>query len=69
MKSVLVLLIKFYQNSISQYLPSSCRYLPTCSQYAIDALNTYGIFKASYVVIKLLLKCNPFNSRGYDPVK
>ena len=69
MKSVLDLLIKFYQNSISQYLPSSCRYLPTCSQYAIDALNTYGIFKASYLVVKRLLKCNPFNSRGYDPVK
>tara|TARA_Y100000814_G_scaffold123414_1_gene88579 strand:+ start:1466 stop:1675 length:210 start_codon:yes stop_codon:yes gene_type:complete len=69
MKSILVLLIKFYQSAISQYLPSSCRYLPTCSQYGIDALNTYGIFKASYLIMKRLLKCNPFTSRGYDPVK
>ncbi len=69
MKSISILIIKFYQQAISQYLPSSCRYLPTCSQYAIDALNTHNFFKAFLLVVKRLIKCNPFNTREYDPIK
>ena len=69
MKSISILIIKFYQQAISQYLPSSCRYLPTCSQYAIDALNRHNFLKASFLVVKRLIKCNPFNNREYDPVK
>ncbi|MCG2431166.1 membrane protein insertion efficiency factor YidD [Aequorivita xiaoshiensis] len=72
MKKVLiypfVLLIKGYQGFISPLLPSSCRYTPTCSHYAIEALQTHGLFKGSWLAIKRIGSCNPWGGSGYDPV-
>ena len=62
--------IKFYQKFISPLkVVSSCRFYPTCSQYAIDAITKYGIIKGSFMSIKRILKCHPFHPGGYDPVK
>jgi len=62
--------IKIYQKFISPLKGvSSCRFYPTCSQYAIDAIEKYGIIKGSFMSIKRILKCHPFHPGGYDPVK
>ncbi len=50
-------------------LPNACRYTPTCSQYSIDAINKYGIFKGGWMGFKRLLSCGPWGGSGYDPVK
>ncbi len=68
MKSLFVLLIRFYQKFISPLFPPSCIYRPTCSQYAIEAIEKYGIIKGSYLAIKRILRCHPFHEGGYDPV-
>ncbi len=67
-KLVLIGFIKFYQAAISPYLPASCRYQPTCSQYGIDAINKHGIIHGSWLTIKRFLSCNPFGGKGFDPV-
>lgn len=65
-----ILILKFYQKYISPLKTvSSCRFYPTCSQYAIDAISKYGIIRGSFKSIKRLLKCHPFHPGGYDPVK
>ena len=64
----LILLIKFYRRFISPILPSSCRYTPTCSQYAIEALQKHGLMKGVWLTIKRILSCNPWGGSGYDPV-
>jgi putative membrane protein insertion efficiency factor len=64
----LVLLIKGYQLLISPLLPPSCRYQPTCSQYAKEALNKYGLFKGGWLTIKRISKCHPWGGSGYDPI-
>ncbi|WP_372767500.1 membrane protein insertion efficiency factor YidD [Lutibacter sp.] len=61
-------LVRFYQAAISPYLPSSCRYSPTCSSYTIEALNKHGIFKGGWLSIKRIVSCNPWGGHGYDPV-
>ena len=63
-----VLLVKFYRKFISPLTPPSCRYIPTCSEYAIIALQRYGFFKGSYLTIKRIGRCHPFHEGGYDPV-
>lgn len=68
MKYIMIFLIKIYQKIISPCLPKSCRFYPTCSQYFIEALKKYGFFKGSYLGIKRILKCHPFNDGGYDPL-
>ena len=60
--------IKFYKFSISPYLPSSCRHRPTCSSYAIQALEKYGFFKGITLTLNRLLRCTPFGTRGFDPL-
>jgi len=60
--------IRFYQLFISQYLPNSCRFTPTCSQYALEAYRKYGIFKGTYLTVRRLLRCRPGGGHGYDPV-
>lgn len=61
--------VKFYRHFISQLLPPSCRFTPTCSQYALEALRVHGALKGSWLTIWRLLRCNPFNRHvGYDPV-
>ncbi len=75
MKQVLIilsypflLLIKIYQYLISPLLGPKCRFTPTCSQYAVEALKQYGIFKGSWLAIKRISKCHPAGGSGYDPV-
>ena len=68
MKWLLLQMIRFYQIAISPLLPASCRFYPTCSAYARDAISTYGVFKGSYLSIRRLLKCHPFHPGGYDPI-
>jgi putative membrane protein insertion efficiency factor len=68
-KKILIFLIKSYKKYISPVLPKSCRFYPTCSEYAIGAINKYGVLKGSIKSMYRILRCNPFNKGGYDPVK
>jgi putative membrane protein insertion efficiency factor len=68
-KKILIFLIKIYKKYISPLLPNSCRFYPTCSEYAIEALSKYGVLKGSIKAAYRILRCNPFNKGGYDPVK
>lgn len=61
-------LIKLYQNTISKVLPSVCRFQPTCSQYALEAIKKYGFVRGSWMAAKRIARCNPFTEGGYDPV-
>lgn len=64
-----VLLIKIYRYSISPMLgPGKCRYQPSCSRYAIEALEKYGLFKGGWLAAKRILSCHPWGGSGYDPV-
>lgn len=69
MKKLLIILINIYRKFISPVRPSCCKYNPTCSQYALDAINKYGSFKGTIMAIYRILRCNPFSKGGYDPVK
>ena len=64
----LVVLIKFYQLCISPFTPPSCRFTPTCSQYALEALRRYGPFKGGWLALRRILRCHPWGGSGYDPV-
>ncbi len=66
---IFVKLIKFYKYLISPLTGHSCKYLPTCSDYCIDALKTYGLFKGLFLSSKRILSCNPWSNGGFDPVK
>ena len=68
MKKIIVFLIKFYQITLSPLLGSNCRFQPTCSQYMIEAINLYGVFKGLSLGFKRISKCHPLGSKGYDPV-
>jgi len=68
MKKAALAVVKFYRKAISPYLPASCRYTPTCSQYAMEAIEKYGALKGSFMALKRILRCNPFFPGGYDPV-
>jgi putative membrane protein insertion efficiency factor len=63
-----VLLVRFYQNAISPFTPSACRFEPTCSGYMVEALQKHGLFYGGYLGIKRILSCNPWGKSGYDPV-
>lgn len=63
-----LLMIRIYQACISPLKPPACRYVPTCSQYAIEAIRKYGPFKGLWLAIKRLLRCHPWGGSGYDPV-
>ena len=68
-KRFLVMLIKFYQYALSPFLGANkCRYTPTCSAYAIEALDKHGVWKGMYLSIKRILRCAPWGGHGYDPV-
>jgi len=68
MKIILLTLIKFYRRAISPLFPPRCRFYPTCSSYALEAIEKHGTLKGSYLAIKRILKCHPFHPGGYDPV-
>lgn len=63
------LLIKVYKYTISPLLPSSCRFYPSCSEYALDALKKYGLIKGLWLALKRIARCHPLNAGGYDPVR
>jgi putative membrane protein insertion efficiency factor len=69
MKKIIIYIIKVYKKYVSPLLPSSCRFYPTCSQYAVDAINKYGVLKGCIKGIYRVIRCNPFNKGGYDPVR
>ncbi|MCH4166423.1 MAG: membrane protein insertion efficiency factor YidD [Megasphaera sp.] len=68
MKRFFIALIRFYQLFISPLKLPCCRFYPTCSAYAVEALQKYGAVKGSYLAIRRILKCHPFHKGGYDPV-
>ena len=69
MRFILVSLLKFYKATISPWLPPSCRFVPTCSEYACEAIERHGALRGSMMGLRRLLRCHPFHSGGYDPVK
>ena len=69
MKRILIALVKFYRSHISPLTPPSCRFIPTCSQYALEAIEKYGAVKGGWLAFKRLCRCHPFSKRDpYDPV-
>jgi len=66
---ILIKLIKIYKFLISPLLGQSCRYLPTCSEYSIEALKNFGFFKGSLLSLKRVFSCHPWGNSGFDPVK
>jgi len=69
LKKIVIGLVKGYQKFISPLFPPTCRFYPTCSAYFIQAVEKYGVIKGSFLGIKRILKCHPFNPGGYDPLK
>ena len=68
LKKFLILLISGYRRLISPLFPPSCRFQPTCSQYAMEAIEKFGAFRGGWLAIKRILRCHPFHPGGYDPV-
>ncbi|MFN8570438.1 MAG: membrane protein insertion efficiency factor YidD [Gemmatimonadaceae bacterium] len=68
MKTIAVLLVRAYQLYLSPLLPSACRYYPSCSAYAVEALEKYGFLKGTALAARRIARCHPFRSGGYDPV-
>ncbi len=68
MKALLLFLIRFYRAAISPLFPPSCRYVPTCSAYAMEAIGKYGAAKGGWLALRRILRCHPFHKGGYDPV-
>ena len=66
MKKFCLSLIRFYQKNISPNRPACCRFIPTCSQYAYQAIEKYGPLKGGFLALKRILKCHPFHSKDYD---
>ncbi len=69
MKRIFIALVRFYQKHLSGMKSApSCRFIPTCSEYAIEALEKYGAAKGTYLALKRILRCHPFCKGGYDPL-
>lgn len=64
----LILLIRFYQGAISPMFPGACRFQPTCSQYALEAIRRHGPLKGGWLALKRICRCHPWGGSGYDPV-
>ena len=69
MQTILIALLKGYKLWISPWLPSACRYRPTCSEYMMDAIAAHGPFRGAWMGLKRLGRCHPFHEGGYDPVR
>jgi putative membrane protein insertion efficiency factor len=68
-KGLLLAALRGYKRHVSPLLPPACRYTPTCSEYAVEAVERYGVLKGTALAAKRLLSCNPFSRGGYDPVR
>jgi putative membrane protein insertion efficiency factor len=68
MRTLLILAVRGYQVSLGQLLPPSCRYFPSCSAYAIEAINKHGAARGTWLAIRRIGRCHPFRPGGYDPV-
>ena len=68
LSAALIAPIQFYRRVISPMTPPSCRFTPTCSQYAIEAIRKHGPFKGMYLAVRRILRCHPWGGSGYDPV-
>jgi putative membrane protein insertion efficiency factor len=68
MKHILIAIIKVYKKLISPLFPTSCRFYPTCSQYAVESIERFGALKGSWLAGKRIIRCNPFSKGGLDPV-
>jgi hypothetical protein len=68
MRTILIFLVRGYQATLSPLLPSTCRFLPSCSAYAVEALQRHGALRGTVLTIRRLARCQPFCTGGYDPV-
>ncbi|MDI6745352.1 MAG: membrane protein insertion efficiency factor YidD [Thermodesulfovibrionales bacterium] len=68
-KNILLGSVRLYKYAISPLLPASCRFVPTCSEYSAEAIKKYGAVKGIYLSARRILRCHPFHSGGYDPVR
>jgi len=68
MRLFFIFIIKGYQLCVSPWLPQACRYYPTCSAYALEAVQRYGAAKGSWLAMRRVMRCHPFHAGGYDPV-
>ena len=68
MRRILILLVRAYQTGLSPLLPPSCRYYPSCSAYAIEALEKHGALRGGWLAIRRISRCHPFRPGGFDPV-
>ncbi|MCX2739625.1 membrane protein insertion efficiency factor YidD [Pontibacter anaerobius] len=69
LKKIMLSLVWVYQHMISPMKPATCRYTPTCSTYAVHAINKYGPFKGGWMALRRIGRCHPWGGSGYDPVK
>ncbi len=69
MKLIAIFLLRAYKYTISPLLPPSCRFSPTCSEYAAEAIAKFGFFRGGFMAVKRVLRCHPFCAGGYDPVR
>lgn len=69
MRHLLIGGIRIYQRYISRWTPAACRFTPTCSEYAAQALAKYGVWKGSALALRRICRCHPFQTGGYDPVR
>jgi len=68
MKYIALIIIRFYQYAISPHLPPVCRYYPSCSAYAYEAVSVHGFLRGGFMAVKRILRCHPLHRGGYDPV-
>jgi putative membrane protein insertion efficiency factor len=69
LKLVFTSLLRFYKAAVSPLLPPACRFVPTCSEYALEAIERYGALRGGWMGLRRLLRCHPFHPGGFDPVK
>ena len=69
MKGILIAIIRLYKYLISPVLPGSCRFVPSCSEYSVDAINKYGALRGIILSLRRISRCHPFHPGGFDPVK
>ncbi|PKL52474.1 MAG: membrane protein insertion efficiency factor YidD [Nitrospira bacterium HGW-Nitrospira-1] len=69
MKTLFITIIKIYKYALSPFLPNNCRFVPTCSEYSMEAISRYGALKGTFLSVRRILRCHPFHPGGFDPVR